>query len=211
MADAKERKRAYYAANKHRWYEYARKNKARIRAYRLKRYRLDPEYRERKKSSFKKCWHAKHPEIEIKRENDRRLFDAEVKRRSAADQTYMEKLKDTSRRSGDNIDSILRRRIRMAEHVKKLREDPAFYILSQSRWRLGHIFRKMRKSGVYAKKPRTIDLIGCTAQDLVHHIESKFQDGMTWANRGQGKGRWHIDRELSPSHTVYLTECQYIY
>lgn len=25
------------------------------------------------------------------------------------------------------------------------------------------------------------------------HIESLFQDGMTWDNRGQGSGKWEID------------------
>ena len=33
------------------------------------------------------------------------------------------------------------------------------------------------------------DIVGYTVQDLVAHLESKFQNGMTWDNYGQ----WHID------------------
>jgi len=34
-------------------------------------------------------------------------------------------------------------------------------------------------------------LVGYTLQDLMNHLESKFQDGMTWENRGLCG--WHID------------------
>lgn len=36
-------------------------------------------------------------------------------------------------------------------------------------------------------------LIGCTALELRRHIESQFDDKMTWATYGRGKGKWACD------------------
>lgn len=41
-----------------------------------------------------------------------------------------------------------------------------------------------------SKKAYTVmELIGCTISELKNHLESTFQDGMTWDNYGE----WHID------------------
>lgn len=46
------------------------------------------------------------------------------------------------------------------------------------------------KAGNFKKNYRkTKDLLGYTWQDFKKHMESKFQDGMTWTNHG----KWHID------------------
>lgn len=39
------------------------------------------------------------------------------------------------------------------------------------------------------KQGHTIDMLGYSALELKHHIESKFQPGMSWKNYGD----WHID------------------
>ena len=39
------------------------------------------------------------------------------------------------------------------------------------------------------KKKRTQEYLGYTIQDLMIHLESTFQDGMTWDNYGE----WHVD------------------
>jgi hypothetical protein len=39
------------------------------------------------------------------------------------------------------------------------------------------------------KAARTIELIGCTQEHLIKHIEMQFKEGMTWNNHGE----WHID------------------
>lgn len=43
------------------------------------------------------------------------------------------------------------------------------------------------------KAGRTLELIGCTIEQLRHHLESKFQTGMSWTNYGV-RG-WHIDHQ----------------
>ena len=43
--------------------------------------------------------------------------------------------------------------------------------------------------GRNSKSASTEDLVGCTMDELRHHLESKFTDGMTWDNYGE----WHVD------------------
>ena len=43
------------------------------------------------------------------------------------------------------------------------------------------------------KKDRTMDLLGCTVEQMVQHIEKQFTSGMTWDNQGKGDDEWQID------------------
>ena len=47
------------------------------------------------------------------------------------------------------------------------------------------------KTNGLKKNKRTIEMIGCSVEELKSYIESKFVNGMTWENRGY-RG-WHID------------------
>ena len=42
------------------------------------------------------------------------------------------------------------------------------------------------------KAAKTMELIGCTIEHLMAHLERQFQPGMTWANQGE----WHIDHRV---------------
>ena len=42
---------------------------------------------------------------------------------------------------------------------------------------------------VQFKSCKTMELTGCSLEDLTKHLESKFTEGMTWENYG----KWHID------------------
>lgn len=35
--------------------------------------------------------------------------------------------------------------------------------------------------------------LGCSIDYFKQHIETQFQKGMSWSNRGRGKKKWHID------------------
>lgn len=47
------------------------------------------------------------------------------------------------------------------------------------------------KSQGIRKNKRTIEMIGCSIEELRKHLELKFLKGMTWENRGYWG--WHID------------------
>jgi hypothetical protein len=49
----------------------------------------------------------------------------------------------------------------------------------------------------YSKKLKTYDILGCSFEEFLLHIESKFEDWMTWSNKGLYNGDfnygWDID------------------
>jgi len=74
------------------------------------------------------------------------------------------------------------------EYVKTRRlHDLSFKILLITRSRL----RAALKSQNVIKYKKTLDLLGCSKEEYIKHIESQFKDGMTWDNHGVFT--WHID------------------
>jgi hypothetical protein len=70
--------------------------------------------------------------------------------------------------------------VRRSTQQKRRDEDPIFRI------------RKNMGSRIYLavkNKGKTMELTGCSREDLKTHLESKFTNGMTWENYGE----WHID------------------
>lgn len=56
-----------------------------------------------------------------------------------------------------------------------------------------------------AKSGKTMDLTGCTVEELKAHLARQFAPGMTWDNYGHGPGRWNVDHRL-PCAAFDLTE-----
>lgn len=73
--------------------------------------------------------------------------------------------------------------------------DPAFKILSNLRNRVSKFVRGMNKS------ESTLELLGCTVDELKEHLESKFEESMTFDNYGE----WHIDH-IKPCASFDLTD-----
>ena len=48
------------------------------------------------------------------------------------------------------------------------------------------------------KTCRTEQYVGCSYKELLDHLESQFDEGMTWENHGRGDGIWHIDHIKAP-------------
>jgi len=62
--------------------------------------------------------------------------------------------------------------------------DPAFKFINSLRKRQGHVLKG---------KSSTTSGLGCDREELLHHLESQFIEGMTIDNHGYGHGKWHID------------------
>ncbi|MNX99669.1 hypothetical protein D3C86_1321310 [compost metagenome] len=77
----------------------------------------------------------------------------------------------------------------LVQKKRRYREDPLFALEGLCRRR---ILCAMQKGG-YKKSTKTENILGCSYEDLVKHLESKFLPGMTWENRG--RHGWHIDHE----------------
>ena len=83
-------------------------------------------------------------------------------------------------------------RIRAAQYIKKYR----IKLQNKLRNNLGmRIHDAIKKNKKYHK---TLELVGCSLEQLKQHLESRFKEGMNWTNYGNGwngKGmqQWHID------------------
>lgn len=85
----------------------------------------------------------------------------------------------------------------MRQYVAKRRQlDMNFRLINNVRVRLRDALRQNHKTGT------TIDLLGCSIEALKIHLESKWQEGMTWEN--YGKTGWHIDH-IKPLSSFDLT------
>jgi hypothetical protein len=56
------------------------------------------------------------------------------------------------------------------------------------------LLQALRLHGNGQKTNSVLDLIGCTTEELVTHLEAQFKDGMSWENHAIDG--WHIDHKL---------------
>jgi hypothetical protein len=129
--------------------------------------------------------------------NIEKIHQIEAKSRA---KHYIKKLEYQHNRRLNNHEHVrnIERKCRL-KNKHKHREYNLKYTLkrlhSNIQARLAHNLRS-RIRGVLKvtnskKHSGLIDLLGCTAQELKFHLESKFQEGMTWDN--YGRTGWHID------------------
>ena len=71
------------------------------------------------------------------------------------------------------------------EHQRKQRSTPH----DKLRKAVSNAFKRIGQN----KPTDTLKLLGCTWEEAKAHIESLFQEGMTWENHGRGDGKWQID------------------
>jgi len=67
----------------------------------------------------------------------------------------------------------------------KLKIDEDFKILYNLR---GRLYKALKG---FSKSKKTLDLVGCSIEELKQHLESQFTKGMSWDN--YGFYGWHID------------------
>jgi flagellar hook protein FlgE len=84
------------------------------------------------------------------------------------------------------------------EYLKnKMKEDMQFRIRKNIRDRM-----RLAMCGS-SKSKHTIELLGCSVEELKKHLEKQFTEGMNWDN--YGKKGWHIDHIL-PCASFDLTD-----
>ena len=103
---------------------------------------------------------------------------------------------DSARRDSKKVSETNRRwreahpeeaRVYKREYLANRREtDVLFKLKELLRSRLRNALQGKKKSD------RAMNLVGCSPDDLKSHLESTFQEGMTWDNQGD----WHIDHIL---------------
>ena len=90
------------------------------------------------------------------------------------------------------------------EYNKKRKiRDVNFHISVKIKSRM---YRFMDRKGKTAKFE---DIIGCSYNEFIEHLSSKFSLGMSWGNYGKKRGTWNIDH-ISPYKNFDLTKIEEI-
>lgn len=131
-------------------------------------------------------------------------IDIEKEKRAKYYQENKEKIKRKTRRYAKNnrgeVNSYFRK-----YHAHRQKNDVQYRLTKSLRSRINHILRDKVKTG------SAINDLGCSLEELIKHIESKFQPGMSWDNYGE----WHIDhiKPLSSfnleDRVQFLEACNY--
>jgi hypothetical protein len=97
----------------------------------------------------------------------------------------------------NNKYKILERNRKYTKNRKKV--DIVFKLRESIRTSIGNSFRNFG----YSKKSRTHEILGCSFVEFKLHLESKFENWMTWENRGLYNGEnnfgWDIDHIIAIS------------
>lgn len=89
-----------------------------------------------------------------------------------------------------------RKRAYLRDYLRgRLQNDSAFRLLLRLRTRLRRALKGTCKSA------RTLELLGCTVEELKGYLEKQFKRGMSWSNYG----RWHVDH-IRPCASFDLTD-----
>lgn len=110
-----------------------------------------------------------------------------------------EELRDKDRKRRENSRDYRKRYSKNYSKERRLK-DPIFKLSGNLRTRIKKSFLKTKHN----KKSKTKDIIGCSWEEFKEHIESQFENWMTWENYGdceenEYKCTWHLDHIIPVS------------
>lgn len=157
---------------------YREKNSDKIKDS-LKKWR---EKNKETRAEYRKQYYIKNKSIEAevskkyREKNKEKIAKKEKEYRENNREVYLEKKREYFRNN----------KHKHAKYVTARRKnDPTYRIVCSLRGRLKGLLKGKNKSA------STMQLIGCSLEDLWSHLESQFTEGMTRDNHG--KYGWHID------------------
>lgn len=163
---------------------------AKTRAQISKDYRLrkieesgDPEYWKK----YQQNWRDKNP---MEDENKRKKQEYNNKR-------YKEKkniINEKRKRSNLTPEKLMIVRQQRRQYYEN---NPNACIAATYRDRILHA---LRRQSIDKKCFSSVSVVGCSWEELIIYLESKFADGMNWNNHGRGIDKWHVDHIIPCSH-----------
>lgn len=160
---------------------------SRARARQKEKYDADPDaYRERTRA-----WRTANPE-----KNKEVQAKAHRKRKTEKPEAVQSVRSAWKARNADRLNEYQNEYRR-----ERYQTDPQFKLAVSLRNRLRKMIAKTACGTVRAG--RTIELLGCSIDELRAHLESQFQPGMSWDNHSV-RG-WHIDHK-KPCASFDLTD-----
>ncbi len=145
-----------------------------------------------------KMWYKNNKDKVIAyREKRREITRRQSRHRYKTDKVCREKRLQSRRNYYHN--PLNRDKIRAAnrKRLKRYVLNPMFRVIRSLRRRLLFVLEGKRKAA------HSMELIGCTREQLRSHLESKFKPGMSWEN--YGVHGWHIDH-IKPCASFDLSD-----
>lgn len=159
-----------------------------------KLYTKTPEHRARVNSRKEwKTYRERHPEkakANAKRCASRRKDKAAAWRREYRKRKDNDRINAMARRRSMTAEERAIHNAKQAEYLRRRSKADRQFAASRSiRARIYNCLKKGWKSGA------TIELLGCSVEECLAHIEKQFAAGMSWGNWGQGSDNttWHMD------------------
>lgn len=116
------------------------------------------------------------------------LNHKERENRSRNPDAYNKKKREIYSLTKDKINETRRKTLQ-----KRRDTDPKYRVMMALHCRL--------YMAVKQHQGKTMELTGCSKEELLNHLSSKFTEGMTWENYG----KWHIDH-IRPCASFNLTD-----
>jgi hypothetical protein len=123
---------------------------------------------------------------ESNRDNRLQRMRLYVKENKEKRKEYLDKNKEVLAEKRKEYNRKNKDRRREYEKNRKA-TDPSFKLIKSLR---------RRQNSVLKGKQSTTDGLGCTKAELLVHISSQFEKGMTFDNHGWGEGKWHMDHKI---------------
>ena len=135
-----------------------------------------------KKKEYDKQWYLKNKQL--KKEYDikyrKEVYNKIRRERRKNDPEYRKKINEARNEYGKRPEQKIKRN----KYLKnKLKTDYNYKLIHTIRVRIKDVLRG------HSKSDSTINMLGCTINELWKHLESTFKPGMTKENHGL----WHVD------------------
>ena len=146
------------------------------------------------KKQKKKLWYLKNKEKikEYDRKYRKEIFNKKRRERRKTDPEYKRRCYLIMKKSRQKPEFKLKRNIYLKN---KLKTDFNYKLIHTIRVRVKDVLRG------HSKSDSTINMLGCTINELWIHLEKQFKQGMTRENHG----KWHIDH-IKPCSSFDLTK-----
>ncbi len=132
--------------------------------------------------------------------NKKKREEWHTKNRKLGRQKWSEKNREKDRAYKQKYRNKEDNKKRSLEIAKKRRKnDPNFKLRGNLRHRIWMALKGL------VKYESTLELLGCSVEDFKKHLESKFQNGMSWENYGENG--WHIDH-IKPCASFDLSDIE---
>lgn len=142
----------------------------------------------------------------------RKLYLKEREKKTNRKQQNKERLKRFRENNPEKIKEYNKKYRKKIESKQKKKERNKKYYIENLEHKLGNILRyrlwySLKRESI-EKNLSSMTLVGCTKEELIKYIESKFQEGMTWENWSMNG--WHIDH-IRPIASFDLSDPQQLH